>query len=307
MDIAKYIGQYILKNNFCYIHGLGNMELVKRPSMHDGKLLSAPTYEVIVTSGGSIDDSFANFIATNEQISISKAANSLREFSINARKELQVGKEVPIPGMGKFYEEGGKVKFSTDASFRFTPEGMPALKNSRQLEEQKNAPVRPASYPAPVAKPSAVNWTTVGIAVILLVLVAAGGFGFYYYKKQQQQNTPVVDTLPKKDTVVPVAAPVVDTMAKHDTIATPPPPPVDTNAINTFKMVIMDTTNKAYVMKRYRQLKITGYKIEMLTKDSLDFKILAEVNCRFADTLHAKDSLRRLFGYKQTTVYHETK
>ena len=68
MDIAKYIGQYLLKNSFCYIHGLGNLEISKKPAFYDGKSLQAPTYEIVLSSGGSIDDNFANFIATNEQI-----------------------------------------------------------------------------------------------------------------------------------------------------------------------------------------------------------------------------------------------
>ena len=308
MDIAKYIGQYILKNNFCYIHGLGNMELVKRPATHDGKTLSGATYEVIITSGGSIDDSFANFIAVNEQISISKAANSLRDFSIQARKDMQAGKEVPITGIGKFYEENGKVKFITDASFRFTPEGMPALKNSKQLEDQKLVSAHKPTYPAPV-KVSSVNWTTVAIAGIVLVLIAAGVYGFYYYKKEQKQNTMVVAP-PVKDTVVaPPPPPVVkDTLPPKDTVAaTPPPAAIDTNARNPYKMVIMDTTNKAYVFKRFRQLKGTGYKVEMQTKDSIRFRILDEVNCRVVDTIHVRDSLRLLFGFKKVGIYNEGK
>src|SRR4051794_6193053 len=100
MDIARYIGLFLLKNQFCYVHGLGNMELKKVPATNDGKSLQAASYEIVVTPGGSIDDNLANFIATNEQISISKAANTLREYSIQARKDMSEGKEVPIPGLG---------------------------------------------------------------------------------------------------------------------------------------------------------------------------------------------------------------
>ena len=132
MDIAKYIGLFLLKNHYCYIHGLGNMELVKRPATHDGKALQPPSYEVQVTPGGSIDDNLANFIATNEQISISKAANTLREYSIQARKDMAEGKEVPIPHIGHFIEGGGRVKFVTDANFRYTPAGIPTIKNSKK-------------------------------------------------------------------------------------------------------------------------------------------------------------------------------
>jgi nucleoid DNA-binding protein len=135
MDIAKYIGLFLLKNHFCYVHGLGNMELRKKPAVHDGNALQSPSYEVVVTPGGSIDDNLANFIATNEQISISKAANALRDFSIQSRKEMAAGSEVAIPNIGKFTEVNNKVHFVTDDNFRFTPAGIPTIRNSKQLED----------------------------------------------------------------------------------------------------------------------------------------------------------------------------
>src|SRR6185312_10774720 len=160
MDIAKYIGLFLLKNHFCYVHGLGNMELTRKPAIHDGKALQPPSYEVMVTPGGSIDDNLANFIATNEQISISKAANALRDFSIQARKDMSDGKEVEIPNIGKFVEESGKVKFITNDNFRFTPAGIPTIRNSKQLEEQNAKPAHKPSYPPP-HKADSINWSMV--------------------------------------------------------------------------------------------------------------------------------------------------
>ncbi len=300
MDIAKYIGQFILKNNFCYIHGLGNMELVKRPAVHDGKSLLGPTYEVIVTAGGSIDDSFANFIATNEQISISKAANALRDFSMQSRKDMQAGKEVAIPGIGKFTEEGGKVKFHTDASFKFTPAGMPTLKNSKQLEQQKVTPVHKPSFPPP-APANSVNWSMVIIAGILVVILAAGGYGFYYYKSQQSVVTAPVQ-LPPKDTVIAPPTVVAPDTTRKDTVMAAPAAVVDTNAINPYKMIVGDFHEKGKADKRFRQLKIIGYKVEMVTKDSVNFQVIADVSCRVVDTTHFKDSLSRIFGYKNIMI-----
>ncbi len=306
MDIAKYIGQFILKNNFCYIHGLGNLELVKRPAVHDGKALQGSTYEVIVTSGGSIDDTFANFIATNEQISISKAANGLREFSMNARKEMQAGQEVPIPGIGKFTEENGKVKFITDDSFRFTPAGMPSLKNSKQLEEQKALPIRKPSYPPP-APANSINWSMVIIAGILVFIVAAVGFGYYYYKNHQKADVVTVPP-PPKDTVVPVAQPtvaVVDTTPKMDSAtAVPPAAAIDSTTKMDYKMLVGDYHDRGKAEKRFRQLKVIGYKVEMVTKDSINFQIFDNVSCRPMDTTHYKDSISLIFGFKNVVIVH---
>ena len=300
MEIEKYIGQFLLKNSFCYIHGLGNLELVKRPAVHDGKALQAPSYEVVVTAGGSIDDSFANFIATNEQISISKAANALREFSIQARKDMQAGKEVPVPGIGKFTEENGRIRFTTDANFRFTPAGIPTLKNSKQLEEQKLTPPHKPSFPPP-AKANSVNWPMVFIVAVLLIILGGGGYGFWYYQ-QQQRAKEVVPVVPMIDTT-PVAQPIADTMNKPvDTMAAKPV--VDTNAMNEYKLIIGEYNTKAKAESRFRRLKIDGKRIELVTKDSVNFQVLETVNCRIVDTTHYIDSLRKFYGFKGVGIYH---
>lgn len=305
MDITKYIGQFLLKNNYCYIHGIGNLELAKRPATHDGKSLFAPAYEVILTTGGSIDDSFANFIATNEQISISKAANGLRDFSMQARKELQAGKDVAVEGLGFFREEGGRIRFYTDANFSFTPAGIPVLKNSRQLEEQRNIIPHEPAFPA-ASKANSINWSMVVIVAVLLVILGAGGFGFYYYKSLQRDTIKPVP-LPKRDTVAILPPVVTDTifsdttngaqLKKADTV-------VDTNAINTYQLLVGDYIRDR-AEKQYRRLKINGHHVEMITKDSISYKLIETVNCRIVDTTRVIDSMQRFFGYKGVVIYRQ--
>ncbi len=302
MDIAKYIGQFILKNNFCYIHGLGNLELIKRPAKHEGKMMEGPSYEVILTSGGSIDDSFANFIATNEQISISKAANALRDFSMQSRKDLDAGKDVVIDGLGVFKQDNGRIRFITNTNFSFTPAGIPVLKNSRQLEDQKNAVPHEPSFPPPTSANS-INWSMVIIAIILVVILGAGGYGFYYYKSQQKDNAAPV-ALPKKDTVIPPPPPPVAIDTTHkDSVATPGA--FDTNTVSTYQLVIGEYTARDKAEKRLRQLKIIGYKVDLITNDSANYKILETVTGRTLDTLHMIDSMQRMFGYKGVMIYQK--
>jgi nucleoid DNA-binding protein len=299
MDIGKYIGHFILKNNFCYIHGLGNLELVKRPATHDGKSLQAPTYEVILTKGGSIDDSFANFIATNEQISISKAANALRDFSIQSRKDLQAGKDIVIEGLGTLREENNVIRFYTSPNFSFSPAGMPALKNSKQLEEKKNAIPHEPTYPAPTSANS-INWSMVIIAAILLLILGAGGYGFYYYKNQQKENMVPVP-LPKKDTVIAAPPPVAIDTTHKDTATTKPL--VDTNAVNAYQMVVGNYPALVTAKQKLNRLKINGHTVEITTSDSVNYQLLETINCRAIDTTHAKDSIQRFFGYKNVVIY----
>ena len=306
MDIAKYIGLFLLKNHYCYIHGLGNMELVKRPATHDGKALQPPSYEVQVTPGGSIDDNLANFIATNEQISISKAANTLREYSIQARKDMAEGKEVPIPHIGHFIEGGGRVKFVTDANFRYTPAGIPTIKNSKQLDEKNSRLQQKPSYPEP-HKADSINWSMVILVAVLLIILAGGGYGIYYYMKSMKAASAPVTVAPK-DTVVQAPATVAtpDSTKLHDTTSVAATPSVSAavadTAKHTYKMIIGDYPELEKAEKRMRNLKINGNRADIMPKDSGGYYVFTNIKCFASDTAHVKDSLRILFGYKKVAI-----
>ncbi len=304
MDIAKYIGLFLLKNHFCYVHGLGNMELTKKSSVHDGKVLLSPAYEVIVTPGGSIDDNLANFIATNEQISISKAANALRDYSIQTRKELSEGKEVEIPNIGRFVEESGKVKFITNDNFRFTPAGIPTIRNSKQLEEQNAKPIHKPSYPEP-HKADSINWSMVILVAVLLILLGGGAYGIWYYtigiNKQNNNRMAPAPAAVVKDTGF-TSPSLTDTTRIHDSLAAPMTVPVDSTTVNTYKVIIGDYPTKERADRRVKNLQLNGTHVEMRQLDSLNYLVLATVNCRIQDTTHVKDSLERLFGYRNVMI-----
>ncbi len=302
MDIAKYIGLYLLKNQYCYVHGIGNMELKKVRSTHDGSALTPPSYEVHVTPGGSIDDNLANFIATNEQVSISKAANTLREFSIQVRKDIADGKEVVIPNIGKFVEEGGKVKFLTDAHFKYTPASLPTIKNSKQLDEQNSKLAHKPSYPPP-AKADSISWNMVIIVVVLLLILGGAGYFIYdYTKSTETENTPppVVDTPVQQPPVVlpdTLAAPVTDTVDSGAVAM-----PVDSTTTSDFRIIIGNYHTRERAEKRVNNLTLNGNKVEMVQQDSTNFNVITKINCRVIDTAHVKDSLRRMFGYEQVRI-----
>ncbi len=302
MDIAKYIGLFLLKNQYCYVHGLGNMELKKIPATHDGGALHAPSYEVIVTHGGSIDDNLANFIATNEQISISKAANTLREYSIQARKDLAEGREVPIHNIGKFVEQNGKVKFITDENFKHTPASIPTIKNSKQLDEQNIKLSHKPAYPPP-AKADSVNWSMVILAVVLVLVVAGIFYFIFYYTTQNKKEEALA---PKVDTISIQAIAEPDTIAPQiDTVDSAAALVVDSTLTNNYKIIIGSYRTKERAEKRVNNLTLNGNMVELVQKDTANFLVVEPITCRIMDTTRVKDSLRRMFGYPGVMIYNK--
>lgn len=313
MDIAKYIGLFLLKNNFCYIHGLGNLELKKKPASYDGQSLQSPQYEVLLTPTGSIDDNLANFIATDEQISISKAANALRDFSIQSRTALQEGKEVIIPAIGKFIETNGRIQFITDPNLQYAPPSIPALKTVKRAEEE---PKFKTTSDEDHNNGSQVNWGKIALWVIILGAVVTGIIlGIRYLNDRnaatQQETTTVTDT-PATQAPVMVTQPDTtavrpdSTAAATDTAAHAATQPVQTAppaGTTQYKVVLNTYDNGVKAQKRLKQLTGFGHKVELVSKDSAHYYIVTAVNGSMADTAHVLDSLRKNFNPKGVSIY----
>lgn len=127
MDIAKYAGLYFQRSEFLYLPGLGNLEIQKKSSIYNQNqgAIQAPENSIIFKPTlGVIDDSFANFVANNERISIAAASNGISDFTKTAKVELYNGNKVEIPGLGSFYQDNGQIKFEVSPDFVYTPKSL---------------------------------------------------------------------------------------------------------------------------------------------------------------------------------------
>jgi len=332
MDVAKYIGLFILKNHFCYIQGLGNLEMKKRPASYDGRALHAASYDILLVPAGSLDDSLANFIATNEQISISKAANALREYSLQAKADLQAGKEVIIPAIGKFVDVEGKTTFVTDPRLHYATPPIPVVR----LNKREDAPATPSSQKtgttapyqptvttaSPAYQPPAyeeeetgrrLNWSRIIlVAAIFLVFIALNIIGYNYIKHRKTAIPPAVvenpvppkDTTPLPQSVMPITA---DTTTKADTAAPPVMLPESNIAVKNnflyYKVILNTYYSKEKAEKRYKQLRGNGTKVDMMTEDSLNYYIVLPIRSTSKDTTRILDSLSTLYNPNGVSIY----
>lgn len=331
MDVAKYIGLFILKNHFCYIQGLGNLEMKKRPASYDGRALHAASYDVLLVPAGSLDDSLANFIATNEQISISKAANALREYSLQAKADLQAGKDVIIPSIGKFVDVEGKTTFVTDPKLQYTTPAIPVVRLSKREEAAQVASTssRPSSaYQPPVTAAAAtpayqpqyeeetgsrLNWgRIILVAVIILAFIGLNVAGYMYYFKPKKhvsapvtvQPPPATDT-PQTQPALPITA---DTTVKvTDTSATTVMLPESNIAVKNnvlyYKVILNTYYSKEKAERRFKQLRGNGTKVELVAEDSLNYYIVLPIHSASRDTSRILDSLSTLYNPNGVSIY----
>jgi hypothetical protein len=281
MDIASYIGQFLLRNKYCYLHGIGSLKLNKLPNNDAGSY----AYHVQLLPGGSIDDLFANFVATSEQVSISKAANAIREYNSEIRSLLDAQQKVIIPTIGYLVKVDNHYTFITDDNFSYQPSVNPALKfvNAKPIKEVDTK----VDNIEVVPKKAIVNWNKIILFISLLIVVAIA----IYFIATQSKNITATQEEPIANTTSGINTAVLDT-----TVVQP-----DTIVANTeYKFLIKTYSTLGAAVKRYQQLLSYGNKVGLQTSDSISYQLYISMPASALDTTQAKDSLRVIFNPKGT-------
>ncbi|MES2479256.1 MAG: hypothetical protein V4561_09220 [Bacteroidota bacterium] len=303
MDIAKYIGLFLLKNKYCCLQGLGNLEILKTASVHNGKELTGGVYYTKLNPVGSIDDAFPNFIANIEQVSIAKASNEISEFIKSAKAILAAGGTVVIPSVGQYVLKNHQLNFELDSAFSMPTNNIvfPIAEAPKPVvEEPKNGEGKPyESYTNynNYNKQSAVNWNIVALwAVIIIIGGSILVWGIRYFMNQQpaSSNEMVMQAEPQ----VEVIAPTVDTTGV-DSVAAAPTNSTDTP---TFKFIIKEYSTLAKAEKKEKQLLSYGYNVSISNKDSSTFYVISTFKIMPADTTKIKDSLTKLLNPAGVTL-----
>jgi hypothetical protein len=280
-DISHYVSQFLFRNKYCYLHGIGSLKLV---TVFD-KDANTTNYQVQLLPGGSIDDLFANFVATSEQVSISKAANAIREYNTEIRSQLDENQNVIIPSIGYFTKLDKHIIFVTDNNFSYQPSENASLKyaNNRSIAETKQI-VEETTF---VPQKAIVNWSKIILFIALLIVV---GIAFYFIATQSKNISATQDE-PIANTTTEIVAPALDTaVVQPDTLIT-----------NTeYKFLIKTYSTLGAAVKRYQQLLSYGNKVGLQTSDSISYQLYISMPASELDTTQAKDSLRVIFNPKGT-------
>jgi hypothetical protein len=258
MDIASYIGQFLLRNKYCYLHGIGSLKLNKLPKSDAGSY----AYHVQLLPGGSIDDLFANFVATSEQVSISKAANAIREYNSEIRSLLDAQQKVIIPTIGYLVKVDNHYTFVTDDSFSYQPSVNPALKfvNAKPIKEATTSDEVIEEAP----QKAIVNWSKIILFIALLIVVGIA----IYFIATQSKNISATQNEPIANTTTEIVAPALDTaVVQPDTLVT-----------NTeYKFLIKTYSTLGAAVKRYQQLLSYGNKVGLQTSDSISYQLYISI------------------------------
>jgi len=305
MDIAQYIGLFLIKNEYCYLPGIGSLQIDKKPAVYNSETQQMNPHEYEVTfqkTAGSIDDSFANFIATNERISIAHAANFFKDYCTRIKSELKEGKDVIIPGIGKFFcNDNQLIQFATDPNLQIKGKSIPFFKISPTAEKSNGETIsniidqteikEPRADEEIVMKAPQVNWTKIIVfALVALGIVALIAY-FIFSSNSDNSIQPITEPATTTEMNTETALPIdVDTVQQQSAQAQAEP-------ANNYLALINTYPSRNRAEKRIKQLQSYGHEVSLNTKDSSSYKVVMVIPSSI-DTSHYLDSLSKLFGSK---------
>jgi hypothetical protein len=295
------VGLYLLKNKYCCLQGLGNVEIKRTVSQHDGKELKSGTYYATLNPLGSIDDAFPNFVANNEQVSIAKASNEISAFIQESKAKMASGSSVVIPSVGQYVMKEHELHFELDTAFALPnhpllfPMAIPAKPSA---EEQKAKDESSFETSINENKHRTVNWNIVAFwGIIILIGAGIMAWGIRYFMNQQKASPTMVEQV-ENPSAPQTEVNVSNTSALQSTDSTVAAGNLSVNTSDTpsFKFIIKAYKTLAKAEKKQKQLFSYGYNVAVVNKDSSTFYVVNTIKLMPADTAKMKDSLSRMLN-----------
>jgi hypothetical protein len=325
MDIGKYIGKFLLKNKYCSLPGLGVFDLKKIHAQinHSSTEVSPPRYLVTFNPIGSIDDTFASFIANFENVSISNASNNIKEYCVMVKEEIAKTGQFEIEHLGKLTMSAGKMVFTQSDDMNLGVEPAPIapleIKSASVADDGSGAKKEDYSYPPSRPNMQAnANWMKMLIPILLFITLSVLGYlAFQFFKSQSSltsdetviENEVQVDTVQKAQMIDTTVTSLTDTTLKT----------VDTNKLSTtiidtsklvpavvtkpinngtlYKVAILTFDNEASATKKAEKLKSYGNNTTVMNRNN-QYIVINTAAHPTNDTTKLVDSLRKMFNPK---------
>ena len=285
MKIEHIIAQYLYKNKKLTLQDIGSFYLspnIVLPGENDKDAVlpdNAITFEYNMKAVQ--DEGLIDFIVQQTRKIKPLATSDLESFTILGRQFMNIGKPLPIEGLGILQKnQTGEYEFIQGHTIHSKAEPAPVVLREKNKEE--------IVFATPPRK--AQNTTTVVVAVTLFLLLAAAAAFYLVFKNNKEQKARKVD--------LPV---LTDSIRKPDTVVAQPvtqsqpvtPPRTDSSG---FRVIIRNYSTPETAQKTFDKFTTYGHKLVQTSTDSVTFKIGMEFKRPLTDTAVVKDSLSRLFG-----------
>jgi hypothetical protein len=289
MKIEHLIAQYLYTNKKVTLQDIGVFYLsdnVTIPMDHAKDAVlpdNAITFEYNIKA--KQDEGLVDFIVQQTRKIRPLASSDLESFTILGRQFMNIGKPLPIGGLGILQKnQHGEYEFIQGHTVNPRLEPVPA--NLKEKDEEEIV------FATPPRKTNGKTGMVIAL-VLFLLLVASVAFYFVYKnnkdKKNEQmlvQNTSTDTSQVKKDSSIKPTIPLKDTIN---------PAVVMNNDPGSFKIVIREYKTQSHTNEIYSRYKSWGHNIIQYTNDSSVYKLAIVFSRPLSDSTKIKDSLQTIF------------
>jgi hypothetical protein len=238
------------------------------------------------------DEDLINYILQQTRKIKPLASADLESYIMLASQFLNIGKPLKIDGIGILEK-------NQLGEYQFLQGQFINTKTEQAEVKLKEKSVEDISF----GKESKTPVNSKKILVITASLIALAGIGFtvwYFLNKTNDTAEPVAKNVIEQPQPVLTTT---DTLKKDTTAAIQQKPdsvvqaPITAAGNYSFKIVIKNYPSLVLAQKSYNRLTSYGHKLLLYTADSVTYKVAMPFTRPLADTVYARDSVRKtLFG-----------
>ncbi len=296
LKIENLLAQYLYQYKKLSLPGIGQFTLADNAVLPDESSKVKNTLEgvsFVSKTSGQPEDTLIEFIKKETGKMKALALADLDSYTALAQQFLNIGKPFYLEGIGTLHKKrDGSIDFSAGTAVPLTPV-KPVDDDSKKKHVHKEEEQRSGGG-------ASMRWLVIALGFIGTIAVIGGG-GYYLYSKNKDEGN-IIETA---NTQVVPDSQVTKNITPDTTLAPAPTPAAASLAGYKF---VLESPKKTRALKRYEMIKtariLKSYsdsKIQMETKDSLNFNIYIVLNCPAQDTTRYKDSLNAWY-YGETSL-----
>lgn len=288
MKTEQLIVQYLYTNKKVTLQDIGTFTIspeINIPAESDkDTTLPANAIHFDFDPKAGVDEGLIAYIVEHTRKIRPLAASDLESFVILNKQFLNIGKPLVFEGMGTLLKtQAGDYSFTQSGTSHFIHEDAPKMVTENYNDE--------VSWATPPKEKNNGSGKLLLIGIVAVLVIGAGIAAYYFINRNKGENTAVAEQAAKDTTATKVAdtavkpAPVVPVQHVPDT--------------NSFYIAFTKTyKTEAAAVKAYETHTKYNSKIQLVTKDSLGFRLRVPFQSALADTLRAKDSVSRFYAVK---------
>lgn len=287
MKVQDLLAEYLYQNKTLILPSIGSFELNPAVNVYETKEDSWPEDAITFTQNNNAvaDDNFVSYLVQHSGKMKPLALSDLDSYISNGIQFLNIGKPFTLKGIGALTKTGNQLNFQ---------QGRPVIEKTEQTttyvvkdRTRQKEEIKELNFDSETKKGNSRKLIIALASIIALLLIAVA-----IYLAIPKTETSANEEVKEEDTTSTTNIPVDTAQKQKETVVTTPPV---TDSL--FHLLVFSYPDSVSANKRIANLKMRGFDVSLLAKDSA-VNVILHVKRPLADTTYVMDSLRKNYLWK---------